>query len=584
MHILWYPYPVQNIRAGKERYYMNKQNNYIEPLREITMADMFDETADRFPDNDGLVCPHIGVRYSYRELKEALNRVARGFMAMGIKKGDHVAIWASNVPEWILTQFATAKIGAVLVTVNTAYKQFELEYLLEQSDTMTLVMTGGVKGSNYIEHLRAICPEIEKCKPGEINSASLPMLKNVVYCGPREDMLPGMYNFEDIYEMAESVSEEERAEAQRNVDIHDVINMQYTSGTTGFPKGVMLTSYNIVNNGKGIGDCMAFTEKDRLCINVPLFHCFGMVLAVTASITHGTTMVLVDHYNPIMVMQAIQMEKCTAVHGVPTMFIGMLENQDFHKYDFSSLRTGIMAGSPCPIKVMEQVVKEMNMRDICITYGLTESSPAMTMSRTDDPLELRVTTVGKRMPHCEVKIVDPETGKECPHGVPGEIMTRGYHVMKGYYKMPEATALAIEPDGWLHSGDIGTEDDDGYFKITGRLKDMIIRGGENIYPREIEEFLYTNEKVSDVQVVGVPDKKYGEEVMACIILQPGAKATEEEMIEFVRNGLSKFKAPRYAMFVDAFPMNAAGKILKYKLREMAIEALELQDAAEIETA
>ncbi len=554
------------------------------PLREITMADMFDETADRFPNNDGLICPSSGRRWTYAELKETLNKVARGLMAMGVKKGDHVAIWATNVPEWVLTQFATAKIGAVLVTVNTAYKQFELEYLLEQSDSTTLVMIGGIKDKMYIEHLRAICPEVETAEPGHIECAALPYLKNVVYVGDRADQLPGMYNFEDIYEMAESVTEEERAAAQAAVDIHDVINMQYTSGTTGFPKGVMLTSYNIVNNGKSIGDCMAFTERDRLCITVPLFHCFGMVLAVTASITHGTTMVLVERYNPLRVMEAITSEKCTAVHGVPTMYIGMLEHPDFKKFDFSHMRTGIMAGSPCPIKVMEQVVRDMHMPDICITYGLTECSPAMTMSATTDSLETRVATVGKRLPHCEVKIVDPDTGEECPLGTPGEIMTRGYHVMRGYYKMPEATALAVEPDGWLHSGDIGTEDENGYFKITGRLKDMIIRGGENIYPREIEEFLYTNPKVSDVQVVGVPDQKYGEEVLACVVLAEGAEATEEELIEYVKQGLSRFKSPRYVMFMDAFPMNAAGKILKYKLREMGVEKLELQNAANIETA
>ncbi len=553
------------------------------PLREITMADMFDETADKFPAGDALIVPH-GRRWSYRELKEELNRVARGLMALGIKRGDHVAIWATNYPEWILTQFATAKIGAVLVTVNTAYKQFELEYLLDQSDATTLVMVGGVKDKMYIEHLRGICPEVETCAPGEIDCPALPMLKNVIYVGDRADMLPGMYNFEDLYELAETVSEDERAAAQRAVDIHDVINMQYTSGTTGFPKGVMLTSYNIVNNGKAIGDCMAFTEKDRLCITVPLFHCFGMVLAVTASITHGTTMVLVERYNPVRVMDAISTERCTAFHGVPTMYIGMLEHPDFKSYDFSTIRTGIMAGSPCPIKVMEQVVREMNMRDICITYGLTECSPAMTMSATTDSLEMRVATVGKRIPHVEVKIIDPDTGLEQPRGVPGEIVTRGYHVMRGYYKMPEATALAIEPDGWLHSGDIGTEDENGYFKITGRLKDMIIRGGENIYPREIEEFLYTNPKVSDVQVVGVPDAKYGEEVLAWVVLAEGADATEQELIDFVRDGLSRYKAPRYVKFLDGFPMNAAGKILKYKLREMGVDALGLQNAANIETA
>jgi fatty-acyl-CoA synthase len=561
-----------------------KTNKRIDPLIEITIADKFDEIANAFPNNDAMIFPHENIRYTYSELQAVVNKVARGFMSMGIKKGDNVAIWATNVPEWLLTMFATAKIGAVLVTVNTSYKQFELEYLLRQSDSMTLVMTGGFKDSDYIAHLRACCPEIETCKPGEICNETLPYLKNVIYAGNKEDMLPGMYHFDELYALAENVSEEALIAEQASLDAHDIINMQYTSGTTGFPKGVMLTSYNIVNNGKCIGDCMNLTHEDRLCITVPLFHCFGMVLAVLAALTHGTAMVVVERYHPLKVMQAVEMERCTALHGVPTMFIGILEHPDFKKCDFSSLRTGIMAGSPCPTKVMQQVVNEMHMSEITITYGLTESSPAMTMSSTDDPLELRVATVGKRMPHCEVKIVDPETGLECEPGVPGEIMTRGYHIMKGYYKMPEATALAIEPDGWLHSGDVGTVDENGYFKITGRLKDMIIRGGENIYPREIEEFLYTNEKVRDVQVVGVPDKKYGEEVMACIILQDKARATDEEIILFVKNGLSRYKAPRYVMFLDELPMTASGKIQKYKLREMAIEKLNLQDAANVETA
>jgi len=553
-------------------------------LLAMTMGDMFDNTANTHPDNDCVVCPHDGRRWTYSEFQADVNRVARGFIKMGVKKGAHVAIWATNVPEWILTLYATVKLGAVLVTVNTAYKQFELEYLLDQSDTMTLVMTSGVKGSNYIDHLKGICPEIMTSAPGALNCKALPELKNVIYVGDKSEKLPGMYHFDDVFAAAKEIDDSVRAEMQKHVDIHDVINMQYTSGTTGFPKGVMLTSYNVVNNGNGIGDCMKLSYIDRLCITVPLFHCFGLVLAVTACVTHGSTMVIVDHYNPVRCMEAIQAEKCTAFHGVPTMFIGIIEHPDFPTYDFSHLRTGIMAGSPCPIKVMEQVVKDMNMSEICITYGLTESSPAMTMSNTSDPLSLRVATVGQRMPHAEVKIVNPETGEECPRGVPGEIMTRGYHIMKGYYKMPEATALAIEPDGWLHSGDIGTEDEDGYFKITGRLKDMIIRGGENIYPREIEEFLYTHPKIRDVQVVGVPDKKYGEEVLAWCVLAPDAEATEEEIIEFVKMGLSRFKSPRYVKFIDGFPMNAAGKILKYRLREMGVEALNLTEAANIETA
>ena len=393
-----------------------------------------------------------------------------------------------------------------------------------------------------------------------------------------------MFLWDDIFSFADRVSQDELEARKKELDIHDVINMQYTSGTTGFPKGVMLTHYNLVNNGMAIGDCMKFTHNDILCIPVPLFHCFGCVLGVMASYTHAATMVLIDHFNPVKVMNAIQMEKCTAVHGVPTMFISMLDHPDFDKYDFSSLRTGIMAGSPCPIEFMKRAMSDMNMSEITITYGQTEASPAMTMTTTDDPLEVRVATVGKQIPGVEVKIVDPETGEDAPFDVQGEIVGRGYHLMKGYYKMPEATAQAVDEDGWLHTGDLGTMDQNGYFKITGRLKDMIIRGGENIYPREIEEFLYTNEKVRDVQVIGVPDKRYGEEVLACIILKEGQKATEEEMIEFVKNGLSRFKAPRYVRFVDSFPMTASGKIQKYKMREWAIEELDLKDAAKIETA
>lgn len=557
---------------------------YVEPLREITMCGVFDETASKFPEVDALVYPFEGIRYTYKELRELCNRVARGLMSIGIKKGDHVAIWATNIPEWIVTMYATAKIGAVLVTVNTNYKRFELEYLLEQSDSTTIVLIDGFKDSNYVGALQEICPELSGSEPGNLQSDALPLLKNVIYVGSRENTPDGMFNFEDLYGLSENVSEEALAATQADQDIHDVINMQYTSGTTGFPKGVMLTHNNVVNNGKCIGDCMDFTEKDRLLITVPLFHCFGMVLAVTAAVTHGTTMVVLDSYNPLKVMQAIEKERCTAFHGVPTMFIGVLEHPEFSKYNFSTLRTGIMAGSPCPTKVMEQVVRDMNMSEVVITYGQTESSPGITMSRTDDPVELRVSTVGKLLPHCEGKIVDAETGEDCPPNVPGEIVTRGYHVMSGYYKLPEATALAIDKDGWLHTGDIGMVDENGYFKVTGRLKDMIIRGGENIYPREIEEFLYTNSNVRDVQVVGIPDEKYGEEVLACVITQPGSNVTEQEIIDFVKSGMSRFKAPRYVMFLEDFPMTASGKIQKYKLRDLGIEMLDLRIAAAIETA
>jgi len=551
-------------------------------LWSITLGDLLDKMALDYPQNDAVIYPHEGHRFTYSQFRDTVNAAAKGFMAMGIKKGDHVSIWATNVLEWLITQFATAKIGAVLVTVNTAYKAFELEYLLRQSDTSTLVLTNGTKDSCYVEHLLAVAPEITASKIGQIVSNKLPCLKNVIFVG--EDTPNGMLNFNELYKIGNNITDEELTARQKETDPHDVINMQYTSGTTGFPKGVMLTHYNIVNDGKAIGDCMLFTHKDRLCIPVPLFHCFGCVLGVMASVTHGTSMIMVDHFNPIKVMQAVEMEHCTALHGVPTMFIAILENSEFKNYNFSSLRTGIMAGSPCPIAVMRQTIELMNMSEITIAFGQTESSPVVTQTRTDDPIELRVTTIGRALPHMEVKIIDIETGKDAPFNTPGEIVTRGYQVMKGYYNMPEATAQAIDENKWLHTGDIGTMDENGYFKITGRLKDMIIRGGENIYPREIEEFLYTHPMVKDVQVVGIPDKKYGEEVIAYLILREGMTADENEIIQFVRDGLSKYKAPRYIRFIDGFPTTASGKIQKYILRDMAIKDMGLEDAASIETA
>ena len=484
----------------------------------------------------------------------------------------------------MLTFFACTKIGAVLVTVNTAYKVFELEYLLRQSDSKMLVMIDNFKKNDYIQIVNELCPTLKDSKPGEYNNPMLPYLKTVVYAGNKDTAPAGMLHWKELYQKAKNIDDETFQAIYDSVNPQDICNMQYTSGTTGFPKGVMLTHYNIVNNGKAIGDCMKFTHDDKLCIVVPFFHCFGMVLAMMACLTHSTAMVPVDVYSPVKVMDALQNEKCTAFHGVPTMFIGMLEHPDFEKYDFSHMRTGIMAGSPCPIKVMEQVVEKMNMREITITYGQTEASPATTMTTTDDSLELRVSTVGRSMPHVETKIIDPETGETLGPGQTGEFCSRGYNTMRGYYKMEEATRQVIDKDGWLHSGDLATVDEKGYYKITGRIKDMIIRGGENIYPKEIEEFLYTHPSISDVQVIGVPSKRYGEEIMACIILKEGCTMTEEEVKAFVGSSMARHKIPSFVAFVDSFPMNAAGKIQKFKLREWAVEYLNLQEAASIETA
>ena len=548
---------------------------------ENTLGGVLDDLSKHNPNGWAVRYTDRNYFRTWKELNDEADLIARGMMSLGVKKGDHVAIWATNTPEWILTLFAAAKIGAVLVTVNTNFKIFELEYLLRQSDTKLLVMIGGFKNNDYVATVNELLPEL-KTTSGEIESEHLPFLKRVVFAG--KETPEGMLNFEDLKILGGDFPVEIYEENKKTLNTHDVVNMQYTSGTTGFPKGVMLTHYNILNNGKTIGDGMKFTKNDKLCITVPFFHCFGLVLAMMACITHGTTMVPVERYSPVPVMNAISVEKCTAVHGVPTMFIAMLEHAQFNNFDFSSLRTGIMAGSPCPIEVMKKVIDKMNMREIVIVFGQTEASPGCTMTTTSDSIDKRVNTVGRAFPGVECKIIDPESGEELPINTPGEFCARGYNIMKGYYKMPEATAQAIDKDCWLHTGDLCTVDEDGYYKVVGRIKDMIIRGGENIYPKEIEECLYTCDKVSDVQVIGVPSEAYGEEVMACVILKEGEEMTEEEVKEFVGARMAKHKVPRYVRFVDSFPTNAAGKIQKFKMREEAIEILKLQTAASIETA
>ena len=544
----------------------------------FTVGGLLDHIAATYPDNDALVYVERGLRYSYREFNEVCRTVAKGLLKLGVKKGDHVSIWAYNVPEWVILQFATAKIGAVLVTINTSYKSAELEYILHQSDSSTLFLVKSFKDTDYVATLNDVVPELQGAEPGKLRSARLPFLKNVVFIG--DQISAGMIGFTSILEMGKQVADAELAAVEATLGPYEVINMQYTSGTTGFPKGVMLTHHNVINNGFNIGECMRFTEKDRLCIPVPFFHCFGCVLAVMACVTHGSTMVPVEIFDPLKVLQTIEKERCTAVHGVPTMFIAELEHPDFAKFDLTSLRSGIMAGSNCPIEVMKKVIDQMHASEITIAYGQTESSPVITQTRTDDPIELRVATVGRALPDVEVKIVDIETGAPLPPGKQGELCTRGYLVMKGYYKMSDETAKAIDADNWLHTGDLAVMDENGYCKITGRIKNMIIRGGENIYPREIEEFLYTHPKISDIQVYGVPDRKYGEQVMAAVVLKKGVEMTEDEVKDFCRGKIANYKIPKYVKFVDSYPMTASGKIQKFKLREMAIRELQLEDAGE----
>ena len=552
-----------------------------EHLIDLTFPEVLDRVADQFPEQNAFDYSMLDYTRTYPQFRDDVDTFARSLIAMGVGKGDHVAIWATNVPQWYITFWATTRIGAVLVTVNTAYKVHEAEYLLRQSDTHTLVMIDGYKDSNYVEIMNTICPELKECAPGHLNSKRLPRLKNVISVDSAQ---PGCFTWEDAIALAETVPLGEVYRRMRAIDKNDVCNIQYTSGTTGFPKGVMLTHYNVVNNGKAIGDCMDLSTADRLMIQVPMFHCFGMVLAMTAAMTHGTSMSPIPYFSPRVSLDCINKKKITAFHGVPTMFIAMLGHPDFAKTDFSYMRTGIMAGSPCPIKVMQEVVDKMHMRDICITYGQTEASPGCTMSKTTDSLETRVNTVGGAMFGVECRIVDPETNEELPDNVDGEFVARGYNIMKGYYNMEEATAAVIDSEGWLHTGDLARRLPDGNYKITGRIKDMIIRGGENIYPKEIEEFYYTHPAVKDVQVIGVPDKQYGEEIMACIILKEGAQVTEEELRQYALERMAKHKCPRYIEFVSEFPMNAAGKILKYKMREQAVEKLNLGDASKIETA
>ncbi|MCL2296566.1 MAG: AMP-binding protein [Methanomassiliicoccaceae archaeon] len=541
-----------------------------EITREATLGQLLDEIVAKYPDNDAMVYVDRNYRQTWKEFKETVDDIAKGLMAMGVQRGEKVALWATNVPHWVALQFATARIGAILLTINTNYQSSEIDYIIRQSDTENIFLIDGYRDTDYVKTIYELIPELKTQPRDMLRSERYPHLKRVMFLGSEKHR--GMYSMPEVMAMSCQVTEKEYSERQRELSPHDVVNMQYTSGTTGFPKGVMLTHFNIGNNGYWIGINQNFGPKDRVCLPVPLFHCFGCSLGVMACVNHGSTMVILESYDPLIVMMSVEKERCTALYGVPTMFITVMEHKLFSKFDFSTLRTGIMAGSPCPTKTMEEAVEKMNMKEVTIVYGLTESSPGMTQTLYNEPsIERKCSTVGKAMNGVEVEIIDPDTGKICEPGMPGEFCCRGYIVMKGYYKMPEETAKAIDEKGWLHSGDIGIRDEEGYFSVTGRIKDMIIRGGENIYPKELEDFIHHIEGIRDVQVVGVPDEKYGEVPGAFIILKEGYDLTPSDIQDYCRGKIARYKIPKYVAFVKEYPLTASGKIMKFKLREISAQ-------------
>jgi fatty-acyl-CoA synthase len=546
----------------------------------LTMPQVLRHTADRYPDHDALAFPALGLRLSYREFSEQVDLAARGLLALGIQSGEHVAIWATNVPEWIVLQFATARIGAVLVNINPAYRPFELKYVLNQSDSVALFLVAKFKSSDYFAMLTEVCPELASAEPGKLHSPEFPKLRWVVAL--EEQAPPGGIRWEEMLRRATK----RPATVLEVIDAHlrpeQAINIQYTSGTTGFPKAAMLSHRNLLLNGYYAGVCQALTAEDRVCIPVPLYHCFGCVLGTITSVVFGAAMIIpAESFDAVATLEAIEKERATALYGVPTMFIAQLQDPSLAGRDLSSLRTGVMAGSPCPIEVMRQVIDRLGAREVTIGYGLTEASPLITQSRSTDPLELRVETVGRALPGVEVKIVDPGTGNTLVDNEQGELCARGHGIMLGYYHNPEATHAAVDPDGWLHSGDLAVRLPNGYFRITGRIKDMVIRGGENIYPREIEEFLFTHPAVEQAAVVGVPDTKYGEELCAWVKLKTGCVCAEDEIRAYCKGKLAYFKVPRYVKFVESFPQTVTGKIQKFKIRELMIQeyALQVQETA-----
>ncbi|MDQ6645301.1 MAG: AMP-binding protein [Chloroflexota bacterium] len=553
------------------------------PLLGLTIGDMLDQTVEKYPAQPALISRQQNIRLTYRQLQAQVNQCAKGLMQLGFQKGQRVGIWSPNRAEWCITQFATSKIGVILVNINPSYRLHELEYVLKQSGCTGIVLAPEFKISNYTEMVTTLAPELAECAAGKLQAARFPELTTVIRLS--SEKLPGMFSWDEVMTMGGPVSDEQLTERQHAQEFDDPINIQYTSGTTGFPKGATLSHHNILNNGYFVARLQNLTHEDKLCIPVPLYHCFGMVMGNLGCITHGAAMVYPSEgFDPYSVLQTVQDEKCTSLYGVPTMFIAELDHPDFNKFNLSSLRTGVMAGSPCPIEVMKKVSTLMNMRDVEICYGMTETSPVSTQTRLASPLEKRVSTVGVIHPHLEIKIIDPVTSQIVPLDTPGELCTRGYSVMLGYWNNAEATAMAIDQARWMHTGDLATMDEEGYINIVGRIKDLVIRGGENVYPREIEEFLYTHPKVSDVQVIGVPDPKYGEEIMAWIKPKPGEQVTEEELKAFCKGQIAHFKIPRYIKFVDAFPMTVTGKIMKFQMREQSTKELGLDSVASTQTA